>query len=229
MYRNSGARERVVERLRERGPSTVDELSRDLGLVPVTTRSHLAALEAQGLVVWSEDRGRVGRPRRRYSLTAKADALLPHAYATFAADVLDSLRSLAGKRGVDQLLDMAAARQAARQAGGVAGRALPARVAAVADALRAEGGAADWRQEPDRFVIRDLHCPYAELVSERPEMCRYHLQVLTRLLGEPVTLARSIANGEPWCDFVVPPHPGQRASGVRTLSDGRPGPDASNR
>ncbi|HEY8695075.1 MAG TPA: ArsR family transcriptional regulator, partial [Chloroflexota bacterium] len=77
MYRNSGARERVLRRLLERGPSTVEELATDLGVVPVTMRSHLIALHKQGLVASEDERGHVGRPRRRFSLTRQAEELLP--------------------------------------------------------------------------------------------------------------------------------------------------------
>jgi DeoR family transcriptional regulator, suf operon transcriptional repressor len=225
MYKNSDARDRVLHRVRVRGSATVDELACDLGVVPVTMRTHLAALEAQGLLQSTDERGHVGRPRRRYRLTDKANAALPHGYAGLTADLLDALQSLAGKRGVDQLWDVAAARHAARHSASVAGATLADRVAAVARVLQDESGLADWRQDGDRFVMRDLHCPYAALASERSEVCRYHVQVLTRLLGEPVMLEQSIASGQSHCDFVVSSRPVQRPSAVRTMSDGRPRPE----
>src|SRR5205823_4461518 len=127
------------------------------------------------------------------ALTRQAEALYPNRFAALAADLLDSLQTLTGMRGVDQLLDVAAARQAAAHTGQVHGRSLADRVPLVAEVLRQESGLADWSEHADRFVIRDLNCPYGELARSRPELCRYHAQVVTRLLGEAVNLERSIA------------------------------------
>jgi predicted ArsR family transcriptional regulator len=228
MYRNSGARQRVLERLLERGPSTVEELAGELSVVPVTMRSHLAALQAQGLVAGEDERGHVGRPRRRFSLTRQAEVQLPSRNGGFAADLLDGLQALAGNRGVDQLLDVAASRYVRRHAAPMAGcHTLRERVAATTVVLEQESGRARWEEAGDRFVIRDFHCPYAELARERPDVCGYHTQVVTRLLGATATLEHSIARGEPHCVFTVPQHPLPRPASVRTLSDGRLAPERS--
>jgi predicted ArsR family transcriptional regulator len=221
MYRNSGARQRVLDWLLEHGPATVDQLARALGVVPVTMRGHLAALQEQGLVSAEEERGRVGRPRRRYRLTGEAEAQLPNHSDTLAADLLDSLQALAGSRGVDQLLDVAAARCATRHAPQLAAGSLEDRVAAVTNVLRDEGGAARWDDRGDALVIRELHCPYGQLARQRPDVCRYHTQVLIRMLGNPVLLERSMAHGDHHCVFSTPRLPVRRAPAVRTLSDGR--------
>ncbi|HEX6511272.1 MAG TPA: hypothetical protein VF157_03165, partial [Chloroflexota bacterium] len=224
MYKNSGAREKVLQRLLERGPSTVEELARDLGVVPVTMRSHLAALQRQALVDAEDERGRVGRPRRRYRLAREAEALQPNRSGGLAADVLDSLQALAGSRGVDQLLDVAASRCAARHSHEVPnGGTLEARVAAVTEILQHESGLARCEATDDRLLIRDFHCPYAELSRRRPDVCRYHTQVVTRLLAAPVTLEAAIARGDLQCVFAVP-RQAAALSAVRTLSDGRVAP-----
>jgi len=224
MYKNSAARERVLRRLKEHGPATVEELARELGVVPVTMRSHLSALCEQGLVAAENERGRVGRPRRRYFLTRQAEALYPNRCADFAATLLEGLEALAGKRGVDQLLDVVAARQAAEHSHHMHGRTLAERVPLAAQALCEESGLADWRDEGERFILRELHCPYGDAARERPDVCRYHTQVVTRLLGEPVTLERAIARGDRSCIFSVAKRPVRRASAVQRLSDGRPAP-----
>lgn len=222
MYKNSGARERVLRRLLERGASTVDELADDIGVVPVTMRSHLAALQEQGLVEAEDERGHVGRPRRRYSLTLKARAALPTRTAAFAADLLDCLQALAGTRGVEQLLDVAASRYATRHAREASGS-LEQRVVAVTELLTDEGGLAQHEQQADEFLIHDFNCPYGAVADEREAVCRYHTQVVTRLVGAPVRLERSIPQGDLHCVFAVQRGP-VRAPAVRTLSDGRVAP-----
>ena len=227
MYKNSDARQRVLNRLLEGGPSTVADLASELGVVPVTMRSHLQALQEQGLVTSEDERGHVGRPRRRYRLSAEAHDRLPNRNGALAADFLAGLQALAGSRGVDQLLDVAAARAASRHAPALSGRPFADRVAVAADILEKESGRAGWEDAGDRFVIRDYHCPYGELARQRPEVCRYHTQVVARLLGAQVSLEQSIVRGDAHCVFSVARQPVQPPIAVRTLSDGRLAPQRS--
>lgn len=71
----STARLHLLERLGERGTATARELAGDLGRHENTVREHLAALEAQGLVITGVpvSRGR-GRPARRYRRAEASDA-----------------------------------------------------------------------------------------------------------------------------------------------------------
>lgn len=222
MYKISPARERVLARLLQ-GPATVEQLADELGSVPVTLRGHLTALQEQGLVDAEDERGRVGRPRRWYRLSQNGRDRLPNRNAGLSGDLLECLQTLTSSRGVDQLLDVAAARYAGRHASQTGGPSLEERVAAVADVLQQEGGLARWEAEPERFLIRDFHCPYGAAV-ERPEICRYHTQVVTRLVGAPVRLEKSMAEGAPHCLFAVQRGPLRSPAAVRTLSDGRVGP-----
>ncbi|HEU0169206.1 MAG TPA: ArsR family transcriptional regulator [Chloroflexota bacterium] len=223
MYKNSDARERVLVELKRRGSATVAELARDLGVVPVTMRAHLKALAEQGLVAAADERGRVGRPRQRFALTASGHERFPNRGAGLAAELLAALRNVAGQRGVDQLLDLAAARCVAGQA--PTEGSLEDRVAAATEALREESGLAEWQPAEGGFVIHDLHCPYWQLAATRDDVCRYHTQVLTRLVGAPVALERSFAHGAAHCQFRVSDRQPGQPVGVRTLSDGRLAPD----
>jgi predicted ArsR family transcriptional regulator len=223
MYKNSDARERVLLELKRRGCATVADLARDLGVVPVTMRAHLKALQSQGLVAASDERGRVGRPRQRFSLTAAAHERFPNQVAGLAAGLLAAVQNVAGQRGVDQVLDLAAARCAAAYA--PLPGSLAERVAAAADVLREESGLAGWQPAEGGFVLHDLHCPYWQLSAARDDVCRYHTQVVTRLVGAHVELERSIAHGANRCEFRVSERHAGRSVGVRTLSDGRLAPD----
>jgi len=223
MYKNSDARERVLLELKRRSSATVAQLARDLGVVPVTMRAHLKALQEQGLVTAEDERGRVGRPRRRFSLTAAAHDRFPSRASGLAADLLAALQNVAGQRGVYQVLDLAAARCAAARP--VTTGALAERVAAATDVLREESGLAEWQPAEGGFVVRDLHCPYWQLAAVRDDVCHYHTQVLTRLVGAPVVLECSIAHGASHCCFRITERGSGPPVGVRTLSDGRLAPD----
>lgn len=68
---NSESRRRILELLRERGPMTLSDLARELGMSKSTVHHHLKELERAGLVrVVREERG-VPRPRRYYGLAGR--------------------------------------------------------------------------------------------------------------------------------------------------------------
>jgi len=214
----------VLRLLKEAGSSSVEELAAATGVVPVTMRSHLKALERQGLVCSEPTRGHVGRPRYRFRLTDKAAERLPNRCPSFAAELLHGLRSLAGQRGVDQLLDLAAARHTASH--GSSDPSLEARVETAARALEEESGDAGWSYTAGVYRIEDRHCPYWPLAREDESVCRYHAQVVSRIAGRRVNHEQSIARGQPACVFAISERPASPVD-VRTLSDGRVGPGAN--
>ncbi|GEM_PF-820599 len=221
MYENSDARRRVLDRLRA-GAATVQELACEAQVVPVTMRAHLRALQRQGLVGASDERGHVGRPRRRFFLTDQGRARFPNRSAELTADLLEALRLVTGQRGVRQILSIAAARYADRHA--VAGASLRDRVAAVAEVLDQEGGLARWEQDGDSFRLLDLSCPYAMLTGGDDTVCRYHTQAVAGMLGQPVRLESSIAEGAGLCAFATEGRLAAHPAAVRTFSDGRLAP-----
>ena len=85
MYKNSDARQRVLDRLLERGPSTVTDLASELGVVPVTMRSHLQILSRlsyalhdaafKDVVLRQGQRDEVLREARRVEATFAASAI----------------------------------------------------------------------------------------------------------------------------------------------------------
>src|SRR5262245_49303264 len=108
----AGSRGRLLERLR-REPATVAELGKDLGLSANAVRSHLAALERDGLVgiATRAPRG-VGKPALEYRLTAAAARVTPKAYDALLDVVLDVARERDGTQGYAQLLKSVARRLA---------------------------------------------------------------------------------------------------------------------
>src|SRR5688572_1849363 len=83
-------RGRVATLLR-RGRRTVDELAVALGLTDNAVRSHLAALERDGLVRQGAVRRGVGKPAYAYDLTPDAERLFPKAYGPVLRQVIDVL------------------------------------------------------------------------------------------------------------------------------------------
>lgn len=197
----ASTRGQIIALLR-RASRTVNELAEALDLTDNAVRSHLAALERDGLVQQegSVRRG-VGKPAFVYSLTPEADVLLPKAYAPVLQLLLGVLAERLGSDGLDDVL-----REVGRRA--AAGRTDPAldlrmRIDAAYGVLGELGGVADLEQTDGTVVIRGYSCPLAEIVPGHPQVCHLAETLLSEIIGVPVR--EHCQKGErPRCCFEIP-------------------------
>jgi len=76
-----------------------------VGLSAMGVRQHLSLLQDEGLVVYAERRGGVGRPSRQWRLTAAGHARFPQEYAALTSELLAALRRAFGAEGLSRLLE----------------------------------------------------------------------------------------------------------------------------
>ncbi|MCC2629799.1 MAG: putative transcriptional regulator [Thermomicrobiales bacterium] len=110
----ASTRGRVVTLLRD-GHTTVEDLARALNLTDNAVRTHLSALERDGLVVQSGLRRGVGKPAYTYVLTPDAERLFPKAYGALLQLMLDILAERLPPEALDDLLRDMGHRLAAKQ------------------------------------------------------------------------------------------------------------------
>jgi predicted ArsR family transcriptional regulator len=177
-------RGRVITLLRRR-ERTVNELADELGLTDNAVRTHLAALERDGLVALTGVRRGVGKPAHVYALTPQADTLFPRAYGVVLRTLLGALRRSLPPGQVDAVVAEVGRQLAAghpRAQGGLAERA----EAAVA-VLAGLGGVAEARIDGAVATIRGFGCPLREAVDDHPEVCRIAAALLSEIVGHEVT------------------------------------------
>lgn len=186
----SGSRARVLAVLQAAAaPMGVLEVAAMVGLHANTTRFHLDALIADGLVRRdNEERDSPGRPRGVYSVTAEGDRAGARSFRLLAEVLLDYLSANAARP-----------RQSAIEAGEAWGRAVarrdpdqPADPAAATDELLrvlAEIGfapeAVSGSDGPDGRQVVVHHCPFREVVDGHSEVvCGVHLGIVRGVLAE---------------------------------------------
>jgi predicted ArsR family transcriptional regulator len=200
----------VLDSLKQHGEATVEEVAGSLGITPAGARQHLAALIREGLVVEVDEPrppGARGRPRRRYSLTERAEPLFPKAYGELANELLGYLEAEGGEV-VDRLFDRrrdarveAAKQRLARRNG------FGARVAELARILDEDGYLADWEALPDgSFRITEHNCAILAVAERQPRACRAEIEFLqAALAGSTVERVTHIVAGAHQCAYVVTP------------------------
>jgi predicted ArsR family transcriptional regulator len=177
-------RGQIIALLR-RSARTVNELAAELELTDNAVRSHLGALERDGLVEQRRGSPRgVGKPASVYALTAAADTLLPKAYAPVLGILLGTLAQRMGRDAVAELLREVGRRAAADRARD--GDDVRMRIEAAYGLLGELGGVADVEESADVVTIRGYSCPLAALVPEHPEVCQLAEALLAEIVGVPV-------------------------------------------
>lgn len=193
----------ILETLKRRGPSTLDELARGIGLVAPTVRVHLSVLQRDNLVTAEEVRGRVGRPHFLYSLTPEALELFPRNYDRLASSILDEVRRSEGDARVAELVIRVAEGWVAQYAPRITGRTLRERVAAIAEIKREEGAMAEWTETEGGYILRQYNCPSYRVAKRHPELCmaeEHFLKLALRV--QPERLEPSLAEAQA-CAFLI--------------------------
>ena len=197
--------------LLEQGPATASSLGERLGISPTAARRHLDALVADGLAADREQRplagrrGR-GRPAREFLLTDAGRAQFPHAYDDLATTALRFLAERGGEDAVAAFADSRVAVVEERHGEQIA--ASGDRVAALAQALSAEGYAASSSSLGAGGQLCQHHCPVAHVAAEFPQLCEAETRAFERLLGTHVQRLATIARGDAVCTTHVPAQPG---------------------
>ena len=203
-------RDRVAQLLHERGTATAAELGAQLGLSPAAIRKHLDAMLADDLVEAREartpgPRGR-GRPAKTFVLTAAARESFPHFYDGIATAALRWISDHGGPEAVSAFAasQVSALEDRCRAAIREAGDDPFARAEALAEALTAEGYAANATTIASGGQLCQNHCPVAHVAAEFPQLCDAETAVISRLIGTHVQRLATIAHGDGVCTTHIP-------------------------
>jgi predicted ArsR family transcriptional regulator len=215
-------RDRVAQLLLERGAATAAELGAQLRLSPAAIRKHLDAMLAEQLVEVRESRvaaprGR-GRPAKTFVLTAAARESFPHFYDGLATAALRWIADECGPEAVSAFAttQVAALEERCRTALHQAGDDPIARAEALAEALTAEGYAANATTIATGGQLCQHHCPVAHVAAEFPQLCDAETAVISRLVGTHVQRLATIAHGDGVCTTHIPGPAREKATTVRT-------------
>jgi predicted ArsR family transcriptional regulator len=202
----------VLALVKRDGPVAVDALATRLQLTPMAVRQHLQGLAEAGLVERGEGlrAGGRGRPPAVWRATPAADARFADAHADLTAELVAQVRRAFGEAGLDRLLALRTADQAARYRPSVDPNApLRARVEALARIREREGYMAEVRDDPASggFLLLEHHCPICAAARLCTGLCREELALFGAVLGDDARVERlsHILAGAGRCAYRVTP------------------------
>jgi predicted ArsR family transcriptional regulator len=201
--------EQILWLLKTRGPQTAQRLAELLELSSMGARRQLEAAHDKGLVTYEDLADKVGRPARRWLLTAAGHARFPDRHADLTLQLIEQARALFGEDGLERLIGAReAASEALYRAQVDLRAALPARAAALARVRDGEGYMAQAAPQDDGSVLLiEDHCPICAAATACQQFCRSELAIFRRVLGDDCTVERSehLLAGARRCVYVIKP------------------------
>ena len=196
-------RRSILEFLKQRGRATLDDLSQDAGLAPMSVRGHLNVLERDGFVAYEESRGRVGRPRFVYFLTEQGQDQFPNSYHTLCNRILDAIGASADRTSADLASTIADA-WAADRAPMLAGKTLDEQLH-ILTAIRTEDGAmASLEKTADGYLLTQRNCPVSCVAARHPGViCTAEIGFIKRVIGATVERVSWIQKGDSTCSYRI--------------------------
>jgi predicted ArsR family transcriptional regulator len=193
MDHDARAEEGVLYQLKTRGPMTAAQAARRLKVTPMAVRQHLYRLHQSGLVEFSDERRKVGRPARVWRLTGKAAARFPDTHAELTVEMIGAVRAAFGEKGMDRLLtertrlQLAAYRARLRPAG----NSIAKRAEMLAAIRREQGYMAECARMPDgSILLTENHCPICAAAATCQGLCREELSLFRAVVGEKARVER---------------------------------------
>ncbi len=204
------ARQRLLQQLKSGGPQTAAQLAEGLGLSGMGVHKQLQQLADEGLLLWQDEAGAVGRPRRVWRLSAAGHAEFPDRHGELTVQLIHQVRSLLGEPALERLIDAREQDSERRYQAALAGkRSLRSALLALAAERESEGYMARVERVGADWLLIEDHCPICAAAQACQGFCRSELALFQRCLapwGQVQRTEHQLA-GARRCAYRVSPHP----------------------
>ena len=205
------SQDRIIDRLKTRGPQSVKILSKQLAMTTMGVRQHLADLETRGLVLQTqEERQTRGRPVHLWKLSKSGHNRFPDSHAQTALELIDVIRSSLGEESLNQLIDSRSEKVEAsyRAQLDAAAPELQQRIERLAQLRSEEGYMAEVRLLPDGWMLIENHCPICSAATSCRQFCKSELEIFQRLFEDKATITRTdhLLAGARRCAYKITTH-----------------------
>lgn len=188
------SQDRIMHRLKTRGPQSVKILSKQLDMTTMGVRQHLAELESKGLVGQTqEERQTRGRPVHLWKLSAAGHGRFPDTHSQTTIEIIDVIRSTLGEQSLNQLIEQRSEEIEAqyREQLGATEPDLQLQIERLAQLRSDEGYMAEVRLLPDGFMLIENHCPICTAATSCQQFCETELDLFQRLFEDKAVVTRT--------------------------------------
>lgn len=196
-------KEKILTTLLNNQNATIAELAETVGINGISVRHHLINLQAEDLVASEEQRHGVGRPRFTYHLTNKGIEKFPSNYLRLTDHILGELKRTFSDDQLTDIFTRIGLELAKRHR--VTDDSLPLtdQLDLLSRNLVEEGYRLSWAKTDGSITLYNQSCPYHNIASMHPEICRIDHTMFANILKRPAILGRCIVQGDSQCAFSI--------------------------
>src|SRR5450830_848549 len=184
--------ERILLRLKTKGPAATATLARELQLTPEAARLQVQKLLSDALIAGVQEAAAgAGRPKQNWQLSAAGHARFPDSHAYLTIQLIGSIRQLFGEEGLERLI---AQREGEMRSDYLhacqSQNSIPRKLEKLAGLRAAEGYMARVEKQGKDWLLIEDHCPICAAAQSCQGFCRSELQLFQEVLGDQVTVTR---------------------------------------
>ncbi len=196
-------RDRILKKLLNQPNASINDLAEAVNINAISVRHHLTNLLADGLIVASEVRHGVGRPRLVYSLSESGQENFPTRYMDLTNKLLDQLKKTLSIEQVQDIFNKIAKSMVADQLEKTKKLTFEQKLDFIKKSLTAEGFMIEWEKSDDGYVITEVSCPYYHIGQEHPEVCILDQTFISSVLSRKTEKFNCVLNGDQHCSYLV--------------------------
>jgi len=184
--------ERILLRLKTRGPASTATLAQELGMTAEAARLQVQKLLAEELISGVQEAAAgAGRPRQNWELSPAGHARFPDTHAYLTIQLIGSIRQLFGEEGLDRLISQREGEMRTdymEACSGLAG--IPEKLDKLATLRAAEGYMARIEKDGEDWLLIEDHCPICAAATSCQGFCRSELQLFREVVGDTASVTR---------------------------------------
>ena len=185
--------EKILQRLKTRGPQSVKIMSNQLDMTTMGVRQHLAELGKKGVVKQTQEEKQTrGRPVRLWKLTKSGHENFTDSYSQITLELIEVIRSSLGEDSLNVLIDKRhePLLEKYKKAMKDAGEALELRIETLAELRNHEGYMTEVRLTPAGWLLIENHCPIRAVAECCQQLCHSELQIFRELFRRRAEVER---------------------------------------
>jgi len=196
-------RDRILKTLLTHPNATISDLADAVNINTISVRHHLTNLLADGLIVASEIRHGVGRPRLVYSLSESGQENFPTRYMNLSNLLLGQLKKTLTQDEIKDVFTKIAQTIANDQIEKTKSLTFEEKLDFLKNSLAAEGFMVEWEKSDSGYMIHEISCPFYHVGQLHPEVCILDQTLITSILSIPTEKVLCVLNGDQHCTYLV--------------------------
>jgi DeoR family transcriptional regulator, suf operon transcriptional repressor len=196
-------RDRILRTLLNHPNASISDLADAVSINTISVRHHLTNLLADGLIIASEVRHGVGRPRLVYSLSESGQEKFPTRYMELTNMLLDQLKKTLTHEQVKEVFSKIAQSMASDQIIKTKKLTFEQKLDFIQQALSNEGFTIEWEKYNDGYLINEISCPYYHVGQNHPEVCVLDQTLISSILSRKTEKINCVLNGDHHCSYLV--------------------------